>query len=178
MEIPDDEILMLSVKAGEFKSLTPLFRKYNVKIYNFFLRLTYYDIEASEDLTQNLFYRILLYRHTFKEGNSFKTWLYQLARNLSSDYHKNKKKFIKAVEAPDNIISTNNSILEDIEFNEQRIQLLNVLNKLPKDQREIIELSRFQNLKYAEIMDITGYSIEAIKVKVYRAMKQLKKYMK
>jgi len=45
---------------------------------------------------------------------------------------------------------------------------------LSEEQREIIELARFQGLKYQEISKITGNSVPAIKVKVHRAIKKLR----
>ena len=44
-----DEELMLSVKEGDLDALTPIFEKYHVKMYNFFLRMTR-ERESSRDL--------------------------------------------------------------------------------------------------------------------------------
>jgi len=58
---------------------------------------------------------------------------------------------------------------------EQRERTLKeALGLLPMEQREIIELSRFQDLKYEEISKITGNSVGAVRVKVHRAIKKLK----
>ena len=48
---------MLLVKEGQLSELTELFERYHVPLYNFFLRLTL-DEALSEDLTQDLFYRV------------------------------------------------------------------------------------------------------------------------
>src|SRR3982750_2616469 len=74
----NDEKIMQEVKDGQLSALTDLFERYNVPLYNFFLKLTM-ESATSEDLTQNLFYRVIRYRHTFNAGNgSFKSWLYQM----------------------------------------------------------------------------------------------------
>ena len=72
---------MLEVKEGNLDSLVPLYDAYQKKIYNFFLRVTH-DRLTSEDLTQNVFSRILSYRRSYKDVYSFKSWIYQIARIL------------------------------------------------------------------------------------------------
>jgi len=58
---------------------------------------------------------------------------------------------------------------------EQKEQTLKeALGLLSPQHREIIELSRFQDLKYEEISQITGNSVGAVRVKVHRAVKKLK----
>lgn len=83
---------MLLVKSGQLSELTELFNRYQVKLYNFFLKMTL-DKAVSEDLTQNLFYRILKYKHSFQDGNgSFKSWIYGMARNIHTDHYNQGKK--------------------------------------------------------------------------------------
>ncbi len=57
----------------------------------------------------------------------------------------------------------------------QEIDLLNLaLKKLNDDKREILVLSKFQELKYEEIGSILDLSVAAVKVRVHRAMNKLK----
>ncbi len=52
----------------------------------------------------------------------------------------------------------------------QEITLLRrALGRLPVEKREVLVLSRFQNLKYDEIADILGCEVGAVKVRVFRA---------
>src|SRR5687768_15637647 len=92
-----DEKIMIKVKSGQLSELTELFDRYHVPLYNFFLKLTA-DREKSQDLTQNLFYRVIRYRDTYDtEKGSFKSWIYQMARNLHVDYCKQEKKIADIV---------------------------------------------------------------------------------
>jgi len=169
-----DEIIMNRVKSGDLTALSVLFERYHVKLYNFMLKLTF-DRAISQDLTQNLFYRIIKYRHTYKEDHSFKSWIYQLARNVHIDYYKQHKKtseLYSQVEEYDVNMAT-----EPDTFNEEEYERLDrALAKLSPDQKEIIVLSRFQGLKYEEISTIQSLSVPAIKVQVHRAIKQLRQF--
>jgi RNA polymerase sigma factor (sigma-70 family) len=170
-----DEILMIEVKNGNLDSLVPLFDKYQVKLYNFFLRLTR-DRETSEDLTQNVFSRIIAYKHTYNENHKFRTWMYQMARNVHIDhYHKNK---MMISDSEENFINKHNLMIASTESDKkQNYDTLNdALNLLNEDDREIIELSKFQDLAYNDISDITGNSVGAVKVKVHRAINKLREH--
>lgn len=168
-----DEELMLAVKEGDLDALTPLFEKYHLNLYNFFLHLTR-DRESSRDLTQNVFARILKYRSSYDEKQAFKTWIYKLARNVHID-HYNKNRYLSSdFEDVDNFAGNPRDAIDALEDSERREILREALDRLPVEQKEILELSRFQGLKYEEISKITGSSVPAVKVKVHRAIKKLK----
>lgn len=167
-----DETIMNRVKNGNLTELSVLFERYHIRLYNFMLKLTF-DRNISHDLTQNLFYRILKYRHTFKESKSFKSWIYQMARNVHIDYRKQQQKF------NDQFVNTediHNEVTEEAEIykQEEYDKLDKALAMLQPDQKEIIVLSRFQGLKYEEISTINNQSVSSIKIQIHRAIKQLR----
>ena len=173
MEQFTDEHLMQKVKEGDLDSLAPLFEKYHVKLYNFFLRLTR-NRDVSKDLTQNVFKRILSYRESYDSQQKFKSWMYQIARNVHLKYYQENKLLISDYQETEKIEKDGKSALEEMDFETKKKTLYEALEQLSPEQKEIIELSRFQGLKYQEISEITGNSITAIKVKVHRAMHKLR----
>ncbi|HXV74054.1 MAG TPA: sigma-70 family RNA polymerase sigma factor, partial [Sphingomonadales bacterium] len=82
--VPDEEI-MLQVRNGAGEKLGELFDRYQTPLFNFYTRLTA-NRAVSEDLVQEVFLRILKYRHTYTPGNSFRAWMYQIARNARADH--------------------------------------------------------------------------------------------
>lgn len=169
----NEEQLMINVKNGDLDSLIPLFDKYHIKMYNFFLRYTH-NKETSEDLAQNVFSRILSYKQSYNDVYTFKTWVYQIARNVHIDHYSKNRYWSSDYTEPEDTSIDAQSAIEEME-KEQREQTLNeALGLLPMEHREIIELSRFQDLKYEEISKITGNSVGAVRVKVHRAIKKLK----
>jgi len=164
---------MTNVKAGQLSDLAELFERYNVLLYNFFLKLTG-ERAASEDLTQNLFYRIIRYRHTFNmEQGSFKSWVYQMARNQHADYYKTEKKvselFGQTSEEMESIAAR-----EELGHEEDYQRLRIALGQLGPVERELIVLSRYEGLKYSEIAKMKDSTVGAIKVQIHRAIKQLR----
>ncbi|MEM6769383.1 MAG: sigma factor, partial [Bacteroidota bacterium] len=80
-----DEALMQLVQQGDLDKMRPLFDRYHVRIYNYCLHLSG-EREASKDITQEVFYRVLKFRATYR-ATTFATWLYAIARNLCYDHH-------------------------------------------------------------------------------------------
>lgn len=169
-----DEIIMKRVKQDQLSDLSVLFDRYHVRIYNFFLKLTF-DRNVSHDLTQNLFYRIIRYRKTYREDSSFRTWMYQMARNVHIDHCKQQKRTNDHFQQVDHYYT---DLPEDDEnFTEDDYGRLDkALSRLSAEQQEIIVLSRYQGLKYEEISQIRNTSVANIKVQMHRAVKQLKEF--
>lgn len=163
---------MQHVKEGNLSEMSVLFERYNIRLYNFFIKMGV-EKNMSCDLVQNLFYRMIKYRHAFKNEYSFKSWIYQMARNIHNDYRNQLKRsgnlFISDETIPVDIIN------EEESYNEEDYDRLEMaLSELGNEQREIIVLSRFEGLKYEEISKITGQSVPAIKVMIHRAIRQLR----
>jgi RNA polymerase sigma factor (sigma-70 family) len=168
---PDEKIMEI-IKEGNLSGMCVLFERYNRKLYNFFLRMGLKN-DISQDLTQNLFYRMIKYRHTYRNSASVKTWIYQIARNLHNDFRNEEKRsgdmFMTSGVYPSDIPEEpDNYAEEDFE------RLDRALMTLSDAQREILILSRYQGLKYEEISSVVKQSVPAIKVAVYRAIKQLR----
>lgn len=165
---------MEKVKSGQLSELSCLFRRYGTLLYNFFLKLTGGDRAASEDLVQTVFYRILRFRHTFqsKEG-AFRSWMYSTARHVHADHCRQKVKM--SLFMVGNAADKKEPELPAGGYDEEQYtQLGAALSRLGAVDRELIVLSRYEGLKYADIARIKGTTPGAVKVQVHRAMKQLR----
>jgi RNA polymerase sigma-70 factor (ECF subfamily) len=69
--------------------------------------------------------------------------------------------------------ATVNAIDENLKRKQELGLLKRAMARLPIEKRELLVLSRFQNLKYEEIASILGCDVGAVKVRVYRAMRAL-----
>ncbi|HET6255579.1 MAG TPA: RNA polymerase sigma factor [Puia sp.] len=171
---------MQQVRDGQLSELTELFERYHVRLYNFFLRLTL-DKAVSEDLTQNLWHRVLRYRQSFEPASgSFRSWVYRMARNIYSDHLRQEQRVpggVKGDEEAEQIAGppAEWSGERGEGYTEDQFERLDAaMANLSPDQREILVLSRYQGLKYDEISKIKEISVPAIKVQVFRALRQLR----
>jgi RNA polymerase sigma factor (sigma-70 family) len=170
-----DELIMEAVKAGNLQQASWLFERYHKRIFNFLARMAM-DRELAEDLTQNVFLRMIKYRNSYREGLKFQSWIYQVARNVFSDhYQANKNKFSAFVDVEK--ISEHISDSSDAEAQDEKEKILHQsMAKLTEEQRELLVLTRFQHMKYEEVAAIMDTTVANIKVKVHRAILKLKEY--
>jgi RNA polymerase sigma factor (sigma-70 family) len=166
--VPDEDV-MLQVRDGEVHMLGVLFDRYQAPLFNFYSKMTQ-DRTVSEDLVQEVFLRILRYRQTYRPGTTFRTWMYQIARNTRIDQVRKVRP-----ESPLAIEPSAPTRASDSAERHQEAQLLQrALMQLPEDKREVLILSRFQELKYDEIARLLGCETGAVKVRVHRALQQLR----
>jgi RNA polymerase sigma factor (sigma-70 family) len=170
---PDDQE-MLAVREGDVGKIGTLFERHHRMLFNFFLRLTG-SRNVSEDLVQEVFLRMLKYRHTYQPENNFMAWMYRVARNAHLDHARKWKLEVvpDQEEQPWEPASRDPDPHQKLEQEQEVGMLRRALGKLPVEKREVLILSRFQNLKYDEIADILGCEVGAVKVRVYRATKEL-----
>jgi RNA polymerase sigma factor (sigma-70 family) len=172
----DDSRIMKDVQEGEVEKLAILFERHHLSLYNFFLRLTG-NGAASEDLVQDVFVRILKYRSSFQAQGPFAVWMYQIARNAHID-HIRKRRDKDTLPLDDQwaeAVSPEPPPEAALEFRRDRILIRKALDSLPEKKREVLLLSRFQDLKYREIAEILGSSEAAVKTIVHRSLKELGK---
>jgi RNA polymerase sigma-70 factor (ECF subfamily) len=152
-----------------------LFQRYHRPLYGFLFHMTQ-QREASEDMMQNVFYRMLRSRHTFTGQGEFRTWMYHLARNVLKDHLKQGRRRGRHQEITDyeDRLPAELAADEQIERKLEIKALERALGNLSPESREVLVLSRFQELKYAEIAEVLEITVGAVKVRVHRAMSQLK----
>ena len=67
-----DEILMIAVRGGDVAKLGILFDRYHRALFDFFVRMTN-SRAAADDLVQDVFFRMLKYRQTFRDDSRFRS---------------------------------------------------------------------------------------------------------
>ena len=169
-----DNFLMEEVKEGKVEKLAVLFEKYHVQLFNFFLRLTG-NRGASEDLVQDVFLRILKYRTTYKGQSKFTVWMYQIARNAHIDYLRKSKGELSLDDQWDEVVKAEPTPLDRLEHGQDVKLLQEALARLPLKKREVLVLSRYQDMKYKDIAELFGCQIGTVKAHVHRAIKDLGK---
>jgi RNA polymerase sigma-70 factor (ECF subfamily) len=169
-----DNFLMEEVKEGRVEKLAILFEKYHVQLFNFFIRLTG-NRGVSEDLVQDVFLRILKYRTTYRGQSKFTVWMYQIARNAHIDYLRKTKGELSLDDQWDEVVETEPTPLDRLEHGEDVKLIQEALSRLPLKKREVLVLSRYQDMKYKDIAELLGCQIGTVKAHVHRAIKDLGK---
>ena len=168
----EDEKLMQDVRAGDVAKLEQLFDRHHKSLFRYFLSLTS-NRAVSEDLAQEVFFRILKYRHTYQPGAGFRPWLYSVGRNVWADYLVKHKPEVAMPEDAAELSGKETPQDRALQKKQEAVLLRRALATLPHDKREVLVLSRYQDMKYEEIAGILNCEVGAVKVRVYRALREL-----
>ncbi len=170
-----DNALMQKVKDGDAGKMGLLFERYYRQLFKFMFNMTRQK-ELSEDLVQNVFLRLLRYPDSFRGFGEFRTWMYHVARNVLYDHFRKMKR----TPANDDLDIHQGKLQDEsdaekmLEKREELDKLEKALRMLSDENRELIVMCRYQELKYSEIASILDTTEGAVKVRVHRAIGQLR----
>ena len=150
-----------------------LYDRYIDKIYKF-IYLKTSDRETAEDITSDVFYKVLNSINNFENKNeekSFQSWIYRIANNAVIDFYRTKKEEISI----DTIFDIPEEIHYGVNFdNKEKLQKIKIfLETLKADKREVILLRIWEDLSYKEIAEITWKSIDNCKKIVSRWLQMI-----
>lgn len=165
---------MLQVKAGDLERMSLLFERHHKALFGFLYHLTQRR-EASEDMLQTVFYRMLKYRHSFTDESNFSGWMYHIARNVLKDQKFGLDSKYDPISVHEEQLAGDTSADGSLEKKQSRQQLYDAMDMLSEHAREILMLNRMKELNYPEIAEIMGISQGAARVRVSRAVEELKK---
>jgi RNA polymerase sigma factor (sigma-70 family) len=174
LDILSDNALMLQVKAGDLERMSLLFERHHRALFAFLFHLTQRR-EASEDMVQTVFYRMLKYRNSFTGESNFSGWMYHIARNVLKDQKFGSDSKYDSISAHEAQLAGGTLADDSLEKKQSRQQLYDAMAMLSEHDREILMLNRMKELNYPEISEIMGISQGAARVRVSRAVEELKK---
>ncbi len=166
---------MLKVAGGQVDKLGLLYERYKLKLFGFFYNMTG-EGALSEDLVQIVFERVLKYAHTYHEGGNFRTWIFHIARNVHHDQYKKTKRmsYQDDMQPYEEKLADHENAEMALSKSGDLMKLTSSMRRLTVEKQELIQLAKIDGLKYDEIAEMLGCSVSALKVRVHRAMSDLK----
>jgi RNA polymerase sigma factor (sigma-70 family) len=168
-----DEALMFAVRDGDVAKLGTLFERYHVALFDFLNRTTG-DRAAAEDLVQDVFVRILKYRRTFREDSCFEAWVFGIARNARTDHFRKRSPLELLGDRDLDVVAPGPGQAQRFEAERDTTRLKRALMLMADDKRELLVLARYQDMSYERIGAVLGIEVGAVKVRVHRAVKELR----
>jgi RNA polymerase sigma factor (sigma-70 family) len=173
-----DHERMAAVARGDLPYMGEIYENRHRSLFRFFFRLTGRQA-LSEDLVHEVFLRMIRYRHTYQGtgvtgAEGFESWMYRIARNAFADHGRKHRREVTPETAEfDEIESANPTPFETAAKRQDLALLHRALRELPQDKRELLVLTRFQELSHDQIGRILGCEAGTVKGRVFRAMKEL-----
>ena len=166
---------MMKVKNGDLDKLGLLYERYKKRLFGFFYNLGN-NPSVSEDLVQNVFLRVLKYRNSYTGEGTFTAWMFRMARNVNHDHYKkaSRETDYRKVLFEETEPKSVNDLDDTLEQKGNEVMLRKALTLLPVEKREILFLSKYKEMGFREIAEMLDCSEGAAKVRVHRALKDLR----
>jgi RNA polymerase sigma-70 factor (ECF subfamily) len=166
-----------AVLAGERTAFRVLVERHHRAVHAMIFRMVRHGADA-DDLAQQAFVSAFDALGSFQLEQRFSTWMYRIAINVAKDHLKSKKR--TEVQLPDGDLTEGAfcgrmAAPDAAAVSRQRRRLLeHALAMLSPDDREILVLKDVEELSFAEIKQITGKPITALKIRAVRARSRLR----
>lgn len=176
-----DALLVKNYVAGDENALATLIAKHQSKIYGFiYSKVT--DRDISDDIFQDTFIKVIktLKSNSYNEEGKFLPWVMRIAHNLIVDHFRRNKKMPMFRETEEfSIFSIMSDDAPNVEGRMITTQveddLKRLIQELPKDQKEVLEMRIYQDLSFKEISELTGVSINTALGRMRYALMNLRK---
>jgi RNA polymerase sigma-70 factor (ECF subfamily) len=178
--ISDSQVLTLipACQRGDAGAVEGLYDLYADRIYHYVLARTG-DVSASEDLTADVFLRVIQHVHRFKldtarPSSSVSAWLYRIAANLVADYHRvRQRRPTVSIEEDALLISAAPDPSQQAERRDVLERLSGALEKLTEDQRLVVVCKFGESMSNAQAAAWLGKTEGAIEALQHRALRTL-----
>ncbi len=167
---PDPDVLRRA-QQGDQQAFTLLVRAYETPVHNYVLRLTG-DRTLAEDLTQEVFVRVLNALPRFSARCKFTTWLFQITKNRVLDELRARERRPQAVLPYDDM-----STLESYDQPAERIEAIDAIwravQDLNPDLKMALLLRDVVGLPYNEIADTLEITLATVKWRIFKAREEV-----
>jgi len=178
---------MVRYQRGDREAFAQLVRRYNKQVYNFVLRQLG-NPALCEDVTQEVFMRLVQNAADFKHEARFSTWLYAIARNLCIDQLRRlSHRKHPSLEQPlagdaggrslgETLADSHHSASAERSAVSSQVQatIVKAVDALPDEQREVFLLREIADLPFRDIAEITGVSENTVKSRMRYALDRLR----
>jgi RNA polymerase sigma-70 factor (ECF subfamily) len=169
-----DQELIRELQRGSNEAFATVFELYADGIYAYCVKILA-DRQRAKDVVQETFLKIRQFSRQIKEGESFKSWIFRIARNEAlMEIRKHRRDGQLPVDSV-----WQGETPHDQYVNLERSAIVNgLLDSLKHEYREVLILRAYEDLSYSEIAAITGDSESSVKSRIFKARKAMSEKMK
>lgn len=160
--------------AGSHAAFSTLFKAHYNALYQYARRQSG-ETEPAHECVQQLFYQLWVGRKNISEVTHVKAYLFKSLRASLQKEKKYHQRFLHLEPATQALTFSHEEIMVDDEIHDlRRKKLAEVLNTLPKRQREVLYLKYYENLSYQQIAEVLGMNYQSVVNAVFRAIQRLR----
>ena len=168
-----DEVLYQKLVGGDVAAYEQLYRRYEGPLFGFILRQLG-DRSEAEDVFHDAFMAVLRERRPQREIESFRGWIFQVARNLCLNRVRSRKRAARAVETEARSPDSGRHPESILASHEAPAALQRAVVKLPEPLAQLYEL-RASGLSYDEIAQVLAVPLGTVKSRMHEMVSRLRK---
>lgn len=177
MDLPVDQLIS-TLKAGDITAFEMLFRTYYQPLCNYAYTFVQ-DRDEAEEIVQSAFLNVWEKRENLAIHTAVKPYLYAMVRNASLNVIKHEKIKKQHVTMEMAVAERSvESVARTVMASELETKIYQAMNKLPEQCRLVFKLSRFEELKYAEIAEQLNISIKTVENQMGKALRIMREQLK
>jgi RNA polymerase sigma-70 factor (ECF subfamily) len=173
-----DQELLLSLQAGNQSAFEMVFRNF----YQSLCRYAYSflsDKDEAEEIVQSTFIQVWEKRSSIEIQTSLRSYLYRMVRNACLNVIKHEKVKQIHVSHEMKVVEKERALVDEVvHSNELELKISEAMKLLPEQCRLVFQLSRFEDLKYAEIADQLQISVKTVENQIGKALKIMRENLK
>ncbi|MEQ8167315.1 MAG: sigma-70 family RNA polymerase sigma factor [Candidatus Eremiobacterota bacterium] len=184
--LSDEELIEIYKKSGNNEAFETILTRYKNSLFSFLVRMVS-DKTVSEDLFQEVFFRVIKSLPDYKSKDKFKSWIFRIANNLAIDHLRSIKRRKtssieeeifeekgKSIKVEDTLKSASHGPEKILEHKELQHILKNSIESLTEEQKEIFILRHESKMSFKEIADLLKCPLNTALGRMHCAMKKLK----
>jgi RNA polymerase sigma-70 factor (ECF subfamily) len=173
-----EQISPTSLKTGDQTAFEMLFRTYYQSLCNYAYTFIQ-DRDDAEEVVQSTFLSVWEKREALEIHTAVKPYLYAMVRNACLNLLKHEKIKQRHVAGELAVAERSvESVTRTVMASELEVRICKAMEQLPEQCRLIFKLSRFEELKYAEIADQLGLSIKTVENQMGKALRIMREQLK
>jgi RNA polymerase sigma-70 factor (ECF subfamily) len=157
--------------AGDLEAYEALFRQHQKEVYAWIVRIVR-DSGIAEDLTVETFWRIYRARDRFQPAGNFRAWARRIATNAALDHLRTTR---REIELPEDLAGA--EAADPAVRRETRDRIKQAFFQLPPKYRLVATLALVEEEPYDRIAEAAGISAALVKMRVFRAVRILRKQL-
>jgi RNA polymerase sigma-70 factor (ECF subfamily) len=176
-----DEDLMKRTQEGDKQAFSIVYERYSASVLSYLYRMLG-NIEDVESIGQEVFLRAFRFAPTYRYPQKLSTWLFTITRNLAINSARRRKRSpvrnitelnLEGVDLSGDPYQVAARATDDLEKREEIARVLQALEGLPTDQKEVIVLGVFQDMSYAQMEEITGTKAVTLRSRMFHGLRKL-----
>jgi RNA polymerase sigma-70 factor (ECF subfamily) len=166
--------LLVELQRGSQRAFAEVYQEFSEGVFAYCVKILA-DRQLAQDVVQETFIKVQQSAHTIENNQSFKSWIFRIARNEALMQLRKKRTNGKL---EDGSVWDEETPYQQVVAVERAEMVNRMLDNLKHEYREVLVLLVYEGMSYAEIAHVTGATESSVKSRIFRARRAMVERLK